>query len=451
MSKQESVSRRKFLGQAGALSALSTVSIGSVLSACSSNKNAKSATAGEYLDQAPDGKILKAGLVGCGNRGTGAAFNFLDAGPNLQLVALADVFDDQVQLCRNKLKTQKNVDIPDSKCFSGFDAYKRLIESDVDIVLLATPPHFRPEHLEACVQAKKHVFMEKPAAVDPVGIRSLIGSGKKAEAIGLCIVAGTQRRHARNYLETFRQVEAGAIGKPVAANAYWLQNHVWYRTRQEGWSDMEYMVRNWNNFRWLCGDHFLDTHVHNIDIINWFAGKHPISAIGGGARHRRLTGDQWDFFSVDFYFDEGMHSHSMSRQIDNCANATAEHLMGTEGYTNCEDTIFYPDGTIKWQYPYPVDVNGNPTKTVSVSPYVQEHIDLITAIRTNKPINEAEQLALSTLTAIMGREAAYTGKLITWEEINKSDMRMGPTEYKMGPVDMKIEVPIPGTAHGVDV
>ncbi len=448
MNNSKSVSRRRFLGQAGAIGSIGTVSAGAILSACSRDKSGKNVPAGEYLDQAPDGEVLKAGLVGCGNRGTGAAFNFLDAGPNLELVALADVFDDQVQLCRKKLKDQKQVDIPDNRCFSGFDAFKRLIETDVDIVLLATPPHFRPEHLEACVQAKKHVFMEKPAAVDPVGIRSIIGSAKKAEAIGLSIVAGTQRRHARNYLETFKQVQNGAIGKPVAANAYWLQNHVWYRTRQEGWSDMEYMVRNWNNFRWLCGDHFLDTHVHNIDIINWFAGKTPISAIGGGARHRRLTGDQYDFFSVDFYFDEGMHSHSMSRQIDNCANATAEHLMGTEGYTNCEDTIFYPDGTIKWKYPYPQDPNGNPTKTVKVSPYVQEHIDLVTAIRKHKPINEAEQVALSTLTAIMGREAAYTGKLITWEEINKSTMRMGPTEYVMGPVDMKIETPVPGTAHG---
>jgi len=448
MSDNNQLSRRKFLGQAGALGAIGTISAGTVLSACSSDKKGKNLPAGEYLDQAPDGKVLKAGLVGCGNRGTGAAFNFLDAGPNLELVALADVFDDQVQLCRNKLKKQKQVDIPDNRCFSGFDAFKQLIATDVDIVLLATPPHFRPEHLEACVQAKKHVFMEKPAAVDPVGIRSIIGSGKKAEAIGLSIVAGTQRRHARNYLETYRQVQNGAIGKPVAANAYWLQNHVWYKSRKEEWSDMEYMVRNWNNFRWLCGDHFLDTHVHNIDIINWFAGKQPISAIGGGARNRRLTGDQYDFFSVDFYYDEGMHSHSMSRQIDNCANATAEHLMGTEGYTNCKDTIFNPDGTIKWQYPYPEDANGNPTKTVAVSPYVQEHIDLVAAIRNHEPINEAEQVALSTLTAIMGREAAYTGKMITWDQINKSNMRMGPMEYKMGPVNMEIATPIPGTPHG---
>jgi len=422
--------------------------VGSLIAACGRNKTLKNIPATDKLDQAPDGELLKAGLVGCGNRGTGAAFNFLDAGPNLQLVALADVFDDQLQMCRGKLKESKNVDIPDNMCFTGFDGYKKLIESGVDIVLLATPPHFRPEHLAACVEAKKHVFMEKPAAVDPVGIRSVIGSAKKAEAIGLCIVGGTQRRHQLDYLETYRQVQMGAIGDVVAANAYWLQNHVWYRTRQEGWSDMEYMIRNWNNFRWLCGDHFLDTHVHNIDVINWFAGGQPISAIGGGARHRRLTGDQWDFFSVDFYFGKGVHSHSMTRQIDNCANATAEHIRGTEGYTNCQNTIFNPDGSIKWKYEYPKDDNGNETATVKISPYVQEHIDLVTAIRTNQPINEAEQLALSTLTAIMGREAAYTGQKITWEEISKSSMRMGPTEYVMGPVDMEIKTPIPGTQHG---
>ncbi|MBT7094980.1 MAG: Gfo/Idh/MocA family oxidoreductase [Bacteroidetes bacterium] len=448
MEGSKSVSRRKFLGAAGAIGAVGSLSIGSVLTSCSADKKGKNVAAIDKLDQAPDGKLLKAGLVGCGNRGTGAAFNFLDAGPNLQIVALADVFDDQLQMCRQKLKKQKQVDISDNRCYTGFDGFKKLIESDVDIVLLATPPHFRPEHLEACVQAKKHVFMEKPAAVDPVGIRSIIGSAKKAEAIGLCIVAGTQRRHERNYLETRRQVQMGAIGNPIAANAYWLQNHVWYKSRQEGWSDMEYMVRNWNNFRWLCGDHFLDTHVHNIDIINWFTGKQPISALGGGARHRRLTGDQWDFFSVDFYYGEGLHSHSMSRQIDNCANATAEHLIGTEGYTNCKDTIYNPDGSIMWQYEYPEDANGNPTTTVSVSPYVQEHIDLITAIRNHEPINEAEQLALSTMTAIMGREAAYTGQLLNWDAMMKSNMRMGPKEYVMGPVDMEIKTPVPGTAHG---
>lgn len=448
MEKKQAVSRRKFLGTAGAAGVVGSIGLSTIIASCGKEQKGKNLPITDKLDQAPDGELLKAGLVGCGNRGTGAAFDFLNAGPNLEIVALADVFDDQLQMCRAKLKKNKDVDIADNMCFTGFDGYKKLIDSGVDIVLLATPPHFRPEHLEACVLAKKHVFMEKPAAVDPVGIRSVIGSAKKAEAIGISIVGGTQRRHQRDYLETYRQVQNGAIGDLVAANAYWLQNHVWYRTRQEEWSDMEYMVRNWNNFRWLCGDHFLDTHVHNIDIINWFTGGQPISVIGGGARHRRLTGDQWDFFSVDFYYGNGVHSHSMSRQIDNCANATTEHLRGTEGYTNCMNTIFNPDGSVKWKYEYPKDANGNETTTVKVSAYVQEHIDLVTAIRTNQPIVEAEDLALSTMTAIMGREAAYSGKMVTWEEITKSSMRMGPTEYKMGPVDMEVETPIPGTPHG---
>jgi len=448
MENKQAVSRRKFLGTAGAAGLVGSIGISTLIASCGKDKGGKNIPETEKLDPAPDSEVLKAGLVGCGNRGTGAAFDFLNAGPNLLIVSLADIFDDQLQLCRSKLKNEKDVDIADDMCFTGFDCYQKLIDSGVDIVLLATPPHFRPEHLAACVQAKKHVFMEKPAAVDPVGIRSIIGSAKKAEAIGLCIVGGTQRRHQRDYLETYRQVQMGAIGDIVAANAYWLQNHVWYKTRQEGWSDMEYMIRNWNNFRWLCGDHFLDTHVHNIDIINWFSGNYPESALGGGARHRRLTGDQWDFFSVDFYYGKGMHSHSMSRQIDNCANATTEHLTGTEGYTNCMNTIFNPDGSIKWKYQYPKDANGNETTTVKVSPYVQEHIDLVTAIRNNQPVNEAEELALSTLTAIMGREAAYSGNMITWEQISKSSMRMGPTEYIMGPVDMEVNTPVPGTAHG---
>lgn len=180
-------------------------------------------------------------------------------------------------------------------------------------------------------------------------------------------------------------------------------------------------------------------------MINWFTGQHPISAVGYGGRHRRVTGDQYDFFSIDFDYGNGLFSHSMSRQIDNCANATGEFIMGTKGYTNCKNTIYNHDGRIKWQYEYPKDKDGKSTNVVKISPYIQEHIHLVTAIRTNKYVNEAEQTALSNLTAIMGRESAYTGKKITWEEIMKSELRLGPQKYHMGDVDMEFPVPIPGT------
>ena len=443
MSKKE-VSRRNFIQKTAAATVFGAIGMSTILSSCS-KKSAKELGLPPLLNKAPKGKKLKAGLVGCGHRGTGALLNFLSSGSGLEVTALADVFEDKVEACRTRLKKYK-IELDDDKCFVGFDAYERLMESDIDVVLLATPPHFRPDHFKKAVEQKKHVFMEKPVAVDPVGIRSVIASAKKAEVLGLNVVTGTQRRHQRDYIATYEQVANGAIGDIVAAKAFWNQEHVWFRRREEEWTDMEYMLRNWNNFCWLCGDHILDTHVHNIDIINWFTGKHPISAVGYGGRHRRVTGDQYDFFSIDFDYGNGLFSHSMSRQIDNCANATGELIVGTEGYTNCKNTIYNLDGSIKWQYEYPKDKEGKSTNVVKIPPYIQEHIHLVTAIRTNEYVNEAERTALSTLTAIMGRESAYSGKKIKWEEIMKSELKLGPKEYTMGDVDMKFEVPIPGTA-----
>jgi len=445
--EKDQLSRRNFLEKSAILGAAGLAGI-SALSSCTNKSKTVDYEFPPLLDRAPNGKPIKAGLVGCGNRGTGAALNFLAAGDDLHIVALADVFEDKVWDCRSKLQKQK-IEVPEANCFWGFDAYKDLLETDLDVVILATPPHFRPEHFDACVQAKKNVFMEKPVCVDPVGARQIIATSKKAENMGLTVITGTQRRHQRDYLETYKQVASGAIGEITSAKAWWLQSHVWFRTREEGWSDMEYMLRNWNNFSWLCGDHILDTHVHNIDIVNWFVGKVPESAIGFGGRARRLTGDQYDFFSIDFEFGEGMFSHSMSRQVDGCANTLGERVMGTEGYTNCKNTIFNPDGSVKWKYEYPKNKEGKSTEVVKVSPYVQEHIHLVTAIRTNEPVVEAERTAISTLTAIMGRTAAYTGQKVSWAEMMSSDMRLGPEEYEMGPVEMEFPVPVPGIQHKV--
>lgn len=443
--EKNQLSRRNFLERSALIGAAGLAGI-SALSSCAKKSKAVDYEFPPLLDAAPDGKPLKAGLVGCGNRGTGAALNFLSAGNDLQIVALADVFEDKVWDCRSKLQKQK-VEVPEANCFWGFDAYKKLLETNIDVVILATPPHFRPEHFDAAVQAKKHVFMEKPVAVDPVGARKIIATSRKAENMGLVVITGTQRRHQRDYLETYRQVASGAIGEITGAKAWWLQSHVWFRTREEGWSDMEYMLRNWNNFCWLCGDHILDTHVHNIDIVNWFVGKHPESATGFGGRARRITGDQYDFFSIDFEFGNGLFSHSMSRQIDGCDNSLGELVVGTEGYTNCKNTIYNPDGSVKWSYEYPKNKEGKSTEVVKVSPYVQEHIHLVTAIRNNQPVVEAERTAVSTLTAIMGRTAAYTGRKVTWDEMMNSSEKLGPQVYEMGPVNMEFPVPVPGIQH----
>jgi predicted dehydrogenase len=443
--EQNQFSRRNFLNKSALIGAAGIIGMNALTSCTQKAKQVDYAFPPE-LDKAPDGQKLRAGLVGCGNRGTGAALNFLSSGNDLELVALADVFEDKVWDCRSKLSKQK-VEVPEKNCFWGFDAYKSLLEVDLDVVILATPPHFRPAYFDACVQAKKHVFMEKPVCVDPVGARQIMATAKKAENMGLSVVTGTQRRHQRDYLETYRQVASGAIGQITAAKAWWLQSHVWFRTREEGWSDMEYMLRNWNNFCWLCGDHILDTHVHNIDIINWFIGKHPVEAIGFGGRARRLTGDQYDFFSIDFDYGNGVFSHSMSRQIDDCANTLGEMIMGTEGYTNCKNTVYNLDGSVKWKYEYPKTKDGKSTEIVAISPYVQEHISLVTAIRTNKPVVEAERTAISTLTAIMARTAAYTGQKVTWDEMMSSTMKLGPEKYEMGAVAMEFPVPVPGTQH----
>lgn len=439
----KNIDRRKFLENSAIAGSLGILGA-SLLSGCSRKRDAAELGLPLLDDRAPKGKKLKAGLIGCGHRGTGALLNFLSAGPDLEVGALADVFPDKIAEVRQRLLRYK-IEVPDERCFSGLDAWKKVMESDVDVVLLVTPPYFRPLHFKAAIEAKKHVFMEKPVAVDPVGIRSVIATARLAKTMGLNVVTGTQRRHQRDYVATFERVANGAIGTPLAAKAFWNQEHVWFRRRQEGWNDMEYMLRNWNNFTWLSGDHILDTHIHNIDVVNWFMESTPNAAIGYGGRHRRVTGDQFDFFSVSFEYGNGKFSHSMCRQIDNCANGVGEIIIGTEGYTNCQNTIYRHDGSIKWQYQYPNDKDGNPTSTVKISPYIQEHIHLVTAIRTNHYVNEGEQTALSNLTAIMGRESAYTGKRITWDEINNSELKLGPEDIIMGDVSMTFETPVPGT------
>jgi len=444
MTKNTSLSRRDFFGNAVALGALGTVGMGYLLNSCSSKSNLVPPGLPPLLDKAPDGPLIKAGLVGCGGRGTGAALNFLKAGPNLQLAAIADVFQDKIDSCRNKLKEKAGVEIPDNKCFIGFDAYKKVIESDVDIVLLVTPPYFRSEHFRACVEARKHVFMEKPVAVDPVGARSIITSSKKAETIGLTVVAGTQRRHQKDYIETYKQVYNGAIGKILSANCYWNGDKLWHRDRQPGWSDMEFMLRDWVNWCWLSGDHIVEQHVHNIDVINWFTGLWPLKALGFGSRQRRITGDQYDNFSVDYVFEGDIHLHSMCRQISGCANNVSEYIRGEKGYTNCKNIINSHDGNVKWKFQYPTDKEGNEDPKMISNPYDQEHVDMVTAIRTSNPLNEAEAIAKSTIAGIMGRISAYTGKEVTWDEMMNSDLQLGPKELTMGSVNMKFEVPVPG-------
>jgi myo-inositol 2-dehydrogenase/D-chiro-inositol 1-dehydrogenase len=440
--KKSAISRRSFLGTAAAAGAASIV-VPSLITSCTSQKQ-KKVVLPVMLDKAPDGPLLKAGLIGCGGRGTGAGVNFIHAGPNLTISALGDVFADRIASCRERL-TQDGVEVADENCFVGFDAYQKVINSGVDIILLATPPFFRPEHFEAAVTAGKHVFMEKPVAVDPTGIRQILATGEKAKGMGLCVVTGTQRHHQRDYVETWKNIQEGMIGDIVSANCYWNQGQLWYREPNPSWSEMEYMIRDWVNWCWLSGDHIVEQHVHNIDVINWFTGKKPVSAVSFGARMRRPTGNQYDFFSTDFVYEGGMHVHSMCRQINGCEGNVSEWVQGTQGNSNCQNAIWDNTGVELWKFDgYQLDEQGKMTDQLAISPYDQEHIDFVTAIRNEQPLNEAENVAVSTMTAIMGRISAYTGKLITWDEMMNSDMKLGPKVFVMGPVDVDKSIPVPG-------
>jgi myo-inositol 2-dehydrogenase/D-chiro-inositol 1-dehydrogenase len=443
--KKASISRRNFLGKAATVGVAGVI-VPSIITSCA-RETKKVVPVAAMLDQAPDGPVLKAGVIGCGGRGTGAAINFLSAGPNLQITALGDTFQDRVDSCRKEILKQKGQEVPPDKCFVGFDAYQKVIEAGVDIVILATPPSFRPDHLSAAIQAKKHVFAEKPVCVDPVGARSVMASGQKAKGMELSIVTGTQRRHQRDYITTWQQIAQGSIGDIVGGNVYWNGGKLWHRENNPKWTEMEWMIRDWVNWTWLSGDHIVEQHVHNLDVMNWFTGTHPVKAVGMGSRLRRVTGNQYDNFSVDFTFENGIHFHSMCRQIDGCIDNVSERIQGTKGSSNCKNSILDLAGVEICKYEYPKDKDGKPSTSVSVDPYVQEHIDLVTAIRTTKPINEAENTAISTMVGIMGRISAYTGKETTYEEMMNSDLKLGPKVFAFAPVDVDKTVPVAGLAY----
>jgi predicted dehydrogenase len=442
--KNPGISRRNFLSTAATVGAAGVI-VPSFITGCTPAK--KKVAIPTMLDQAPDGPVLKAGLIGCGGRGTGAAIDFINAGPNLQVIALADTFQDRVDSCRAQILKEKGQEVSLDKCFVGFDAYQKVIDAGVDIVILATPPFFRPEHMAAAIRANKHIFAEKPVCVDPVGARSVMASSQKAKGLELSIVTGTQRRHQRDYVATWQQVAQGEIGDIVGGNVYWNGGKLWHRDPNASWSEMEYMIRDWVNWCWLSGDHIVEQHVHNLDVFNWFFGSHPVKAVGFGSRQRRVTGDQFDNFSVDFTFENGIHMHSMCRQMNGCVDNVSERIQGSKGSTNCQNSLLDLAGTELWKYEYPLDKEGNPGNSLSVGPYLQEHIDLVTAIRTGKPINEAENTAISTLGAIMGRISAYTGKEVTYEEMMNSDLKLGPKVFAFGPVDVPKTVPVAGEAY----
>ncbi len=445
----DKMNRRDFLQKSTMLGVGGVVGASALLSACSKgNALTPLKQPGEFYvpelpDMAIDGKELKVGLVGCGGRGCGAIDNLIEAANGIKITALGDTFADRLEGARNGFKEKHGQEVPAENCFVGFDAYQKVIDSGVDMVILATPPVFRPVHFEYAVQQGKHAFLEKPIAVDPKGYRTIMKAAKQAQAKNLSVITGTQRHHERRYVEANKQIQAGLIGEITGGNVYWNQSMLWYRNREQGWSNMEWMIRDWVNWKWLSGDHITEQHMHNIDVFLWMSGYKVAKATGFGSRQRRITGDQYDNFSVDFEMENGVHLHSMCRQIDGCSNAVGETIQGTKGsWSSFTDEIKDLQGNVIWKY----DREAAEAQFKQHNPYVLELVDWVNHIRKGTGHEEASECGISSLVSIMGRESAYSGNTVTWDEMSKSELDYMPAVLEIADVDMSgYTVKVPGT------
>lgn len=420
--KADRVSRRNFLKGSAAASAAVLAS------------QAASSTA-----YAGGSDTIRVGIVGCGGRGTADAECCIKSAPGVELAAMGDLFEDRLNSSRNRLEQRlgDGMKVTDSRCFVGWDAYKKVLDCDIDMVLLTTPPHFRPMQFRAAVEAGKHVFMEKPVAVDPVGVRSVIETAEMAEQKGLGVLAGTQMRHKPVYVEVMKRVRDGAIGDLLAAQSYYCTGTLWVRRKRPEWSEMEWQVRNWLYFQWLSGDHIVEQDVHKLDILNWAFGGPPARALGVGGREVRKGpehGNIFDHFSVEYVYPSGARAVNMCRQMKGAKHRLGEHIEGTKGKvvpTGGYSVKIVGENAYEYDGPMP-------------NPSVQEHADHIASIRRGDPLNDGKRIAESTLTAILGRMSTYTGQEISWDWImNESKLRLGPEKYEFGDVPIR-PVPTPG-------
>ncbi|HEX3800929.1 MAG TPA: Gfo/Idh/MocA family oxidoreductase [Verrucomicrobiae bacterium] len=408
-----------------------------------------SALLGSASAQSASDDTIKIALIGCGGRGSGAAAQALSTKGNVKLVAMADAFDDRLKSSLENLKKAHpdRVDVPEDRQFIGFDAYQKAIPL-ADLVILSTPPGFRPIHFEAAVAAGKNIFMEKPVAVDGPGIRKVLAAAEIAKQKNLKIGVGFQRHHQIQYIEAMKRLHDGAIGDIHTVRVYWNGNRPWLRPRKPGMNEMQFQMTNWYYFSWLCGDHIVEQHIHNLDVGNWIKQAHPIRAVGmGGCQTKRVAdnGEIFDHHAVEYQFADGSRMFSQCRHMQGCWDAVSEHAVGTKGTADLQDgRDFIIKGDNAWQF--------KDGKTSHISPYQVEHDDLFAAIRNNTPYNELIIYgANSTLTAIMGRMATYSGREITWEEALNSEVNLAPSEYSwdaipkaaVGP-DGLYPMPIPG-------
>lgn len=361
---------------------------------------------------------IKIGLVGCGGRGTGAAVQAMNTKGPVKLIAMADVFADRLQSSLRGIKGKHGdkVDVPQERQFVGLEGYKGVLSSDIDLVILATSPGFRPLHFEAAIKADKHVFMEKPVATDAPGIRRILEAGELAKQKELLVQVGLQRRHEGAYNETVARIHDGAIGDVVCTRVYWNGGGVWVRPRQKGQTELEYQVRNWYYFNWLCGDHIVEQHIHNLDVGCWVHNDYPVSANGMGGREVRTskeTGEIFDHHAVEYTFADGSKMFSQCRHIPGCWNSVSEYAHGTKGSANISGGKLY-------------NAKGEQIFQTSGGRggHQQEHHDLFADIRAGKRPNEAEYGAKSTMVAILGRLCTYSGKQIDWQKAISSDIAL---------------------------
>lgn len=368
---------------------------------------------------------IRIGLVGCGGRGTGAAIQALNTtGGEVKLVAMADVFENSIQTAYRTIKGRH----PDKVCvddhrFVGLDSYKQVLQTEVDSVILATPPGFRPMQFEAAVEAGKHVFMEKPVATDAPGVRRVLAANEKAKEKGLAVQVGLQRHHELRYQECIDKLHHGAIGDLFFARAYWNGGGVWVRPRKAAQTELEYQLRNWYYFTWLCGDHITEQHIHNLDVINWLVQNHPIEAQGQGGREVRNGADHGQIFDhhmVEFTYPNGFKLLSQCRHIQGCWNSVSEHVHGSAGSSDISNALIRDAKGYKvWQ---------SDAKEVKGKGWQQEHDDYFAAIRRGDVPNEGDYGALSTMTAILGRMATYSGKVVKWEDAINSKLQLADTD-----------------------
>jgi len=386
---------------------------------------------------------IRLGLIGCGGRGTYDTPNCLEAAPNVELVAMGDLFPERLERCRQQLtkKLGDKVKVTDEMCFTGWDAYKKVLATDVNLVILTAPPYFRPAHLRAAIEAGKHVFAEKPVAVDPVGVRSVIESSRLADEKGLTIVAGTQGRRMAHLIEGMKRIHNGDLGEIVGGQCVRIGDGMltWSeatRQRQPDWSDMEWQLRRWLFLTWLSGDFIVEMHVHNLDRVNWAMNAHPVQCTGLGGRQARTGpeyGNCYDHFAVEYEYPNGARIEYLGAQIDKATYRQSYQIVGTKGlaYTDSGNFIIKGEKPFTYDGPQP-------------SPVIQQHADQIAAIRSGQRLNEGVRVAESTLTCIMGRMSAYTGRALKWDwamQASKLDLRPPREEFGALPMD---PVAIPG-------